>query len=56
MAFAPRRSTDVSTTFENTGFAHTRVTDSATEWDIEGNVRERDRSTRDMDYRHRICA
>lgn len=54
MAFAPRRSIDVSTTIANTGFAHTRTTE--TEWVVGLNVREPGRSTRDMDYHHRMCA
>jgi hypothetical protein len=56
MAFARRRSTDVSTAFENTGFARTRVADSEIEWDVELHVRERGRSIPDTDHGHNICA
>jgi len=55
MAFAARRSMDVSTTFANTDLARTRAIDSETEWDVELNVREQVQSTRDTDCGHGIC-
>ena len=56
MIFAPRRSIEVKTTFENTDFARTRVTDSETAWDVELSLRERGRSTLDTDWDPRISA
>lgn len=49
MAFAPRPSIDVNTTFENAEFARTRATDSENAWDVELSLRERGRTTRDTD-------